>query len=151
MVSRQYEIIPVLGASVISVFLTISVGIVPSETLAQGTNATNATSSANATSSSGGGQTTVVMPLGSSAATSGAGYEPPEVTVSPGATVIWNNKDNALHTATSGDSPTPDGKFDSGIVGANQQSKPVTMPTESGEYKYFCTLHPFLQGTVIVQ
>jgi plastocyanin len=139
----------------ISVILTISfVGIMPSETLAQGTNATNAinvTSTANATSAGAGGQTSVVMPLGSSAATGGAGYEPPEITVSPGVTVVWNNKDNALHTATSGESPTPDGKFDSGIVGANQQSKLVTMPTEPGEYKYFCTLHPFLQGTVIVQ
>jgi plastocyanin len=135
---------------VISVFLTISfVGIVPSETLAQGTNATNTTGSANATSAAGGGQTTVVMPLGSSAATSGAGYEPPEV--SPGATVVWDNQDNALHTATSGESLTPDGNFDSGIVGANQPSKQVTMPTQPGEYKYFCTLHPFLQGTVIVQ
>jgi plastocyanin len=155
MVSRQYEMIAILGASMISVILTISlVGIMPSETLAQGTNATNATnatSTANATSAGAGGQTSVVMPLGSSAATGGAGYEPPEVTVSPGATVVWDNKDNALHTATSGESPTPDGKFDSGIVGANQQSKPVTMPTEPGEYKYFCTLHPFLQGTVTVQ
>ena len=151
MVSRQYEI-AILGASMISVILTISfVGIMPSEILAQGTNDTNNTGSANATSAAGGGETTVVMPLGSSAATSGAGYEPPEVTVSPGATVMWDNKDNALHTATSGESPTPDGKFDSGIVGANQQSKPVTMPTEPGEYKYFCTLHPFLQGTIIVQ
>lgn len=151
MVSRQYEI-AILGASMISVILTISfVGIMPSEILAQGTNDTNTTGSANATSAAGGGETTVVMPLGSSAATSGAGYEPPEVTVSPGATVMWDNKDNALHTATSGESPTPDGKFDSGIVGANQQSKPVTMPTEPGEYKYFCTLHPFLQGTIIVQ
>ena len=146
--------IPVLGASMLSVLLTISfVGMVPPEILAQGTNATNATN-ANATTnatSAAGGETTVVMPLGSSAATSGAGYEPPEITVSPGATLMWDNKDNALHTATSGESPTPDGKFDSGIVGANQQSKPVTMPTEPGEYKYFCTLHPFLQGTVIVQ
>jgi plastocyanin len=154
MVSRQYEMITILGASIISVILTISfVGIMPSETLAQGTNATNATnatSMANATSAAG-EETTVVMPLGSSAATSGAGYEPPEITVSPGATLMWDNKDNALHTATSGESPTPDGKFDSGIIGANQQSKPVTMPTEPGEYKYFCTLHPFLQGTVIVQ
>jgi plastocyanin len=154
MVSRQYEMITILGASIISVILTISfVGIMPSETLAQGTNATNATnatSMANATSAAG-GETTVVMPLGSSAATSGAGYEPPEITVSPGATLMWDNKDNALHTATSGESPTPDGKFDSGIIGANQQSKPVTMPTEPGEYKYFCTLHPFLVGTVTVQ
>jgi len=151
--SRQYETVSiVLGAIVISVLLTVSfLGISPSETLAQGTNATNATGAANATSAGGGGETTVVMPLGSSAATSGAGYEPPTVTVSPGSSVIWDNRDNALHTATSGESPTPDGKFDSGLIGANQASKPVTMPTEPGDYKYFCTLHPFLVGTITVQ
>jgi len=152
--SRQYETVSiVLGAIVISVLLTVSfLGISPSETLAQGTNATNATGAANATSAGGGGgETTVVMPLGSSAATSGAGFEPPTVTVSPGGSVIWDNQDNALHTATSGESPTPDGKFDSGLIGANQASKPVTMPTEPGDYKYFCTLHPFLVGTITVQ
>ena len=133
-----------LMASMIFVLLAVSVvGMSPSEALAQGTNATGA--------SEGSSQTTVVMPLGSSGATSGAGYEPPEVTVSPGATVTWDNQDNALHTATSGQSPTPDGKFDSGIVGANQESEPITMPTEPGEYTYFCTLHPFLVGTVTVQ
>jgi plastocyanin len=153
MISRQYETVSiVLGASMISVLLTVSfLGISPSETLAQGTNATNATGAANATSAGGGGETTVVMPLGSSASTSGAGYEPPTATVSPGGSVIWDNQDNALHTATSGESPTPDGKFDSGLIGANQASKPVTMPAEPGEYKYFCTLHPFLVGTVTVQ
>ena len=153
MMSRQYETVSiVLGAIVISVLLTVSfLGISPSETLAQGTNAANATGAANATSAGGGGETTVVMPLGSSAATSGAGYEPPTVTVSPGSSVIWDNRDNALHTATSGESPTPDGKFDSGLIGANQASKPVTMPTEPGDYKYFCTLHPFLVGTITVQ
>ena len=153
MMSRQYETVSiVLGASMLSVLLAITfVGIGPSETLAQETNTTNATGAANATSAGGGGQTTVVMPLGSSAATSGAGYEPPTVTVSPGGSVIWDNQDNALHTATSGESPTPDGKFDSGLIGANQASKPVTMPAEPGEYKYFCTLHPFLVGTVTVQ
>ena len=61
-----------------------------------------------------------------------------------GGTVIWDNQDNALHTATSGnpDTATPDDKFDTGLVGANQQSKPVTMPTEPGDYTYFCQ-HPF--------
>ena len=89
------------------------------------------------------------MPLGSSSSTGGQGYQPDQITVSPGATVMWDNQDNALHTATSGnpDTATPDGKFDTGIIGANQQSKPVTMPTEPGDYVYFCTLHPFLVGT----
>jgi plastocyanin len=135
-------------ASMIFVLLAVSlVSLSPSETLAQGTNATNATN----TTSAAGGQTTIVMPLGSSAPSSGLGYEPHEATVSPGATVIWDNQDNALHTATSGKSPNPDGKFDTSYVAANQQSKPITMPTEPGEYPYFCTLHPFLTGTVVVQ
>jgi plastocyanin len=150
---RQFEMSMIMGASLISVLMTVSIlGMSPSETIAQGTNATNATGAANATGTAGGGgETTVVMPLGSSAATGGAGFEPAAITVSPGGTVIWDNQDNALHTATSGESPTPDGKFDSGLLGANQESKPVTMPTEPGEYKYFCTLHPFLVGTVTVQ
>jgi plastocyanin len=150
---RQFEMSMIMGASLISVLMTVSIlGMSPSETIAQGTNATNATGAANATGTAGGGgETTVVMPLGSSAATGSAGFEPAAITVSPGGTVIWDNQDNALHTATSGESPTPDGKFDSGLLGANQESKPVTMPTEPGEYKYFCTLHPFLVGTVTVQ
>ena len=142
----------------IFVLLVVSfIGAGPPETIAQGTNATNATnatSAANATSTAGGGnQTIVVMPLGSSSSTGGQGYQPDQTTVSPSATVMWDNQDNALHTATSGnpDTATPDGKFDTGIVGANQQSKPVTMPTEPGDYVYYCTLHPFLVGTVTVQ
>src|ERR687897_870230 len=137
-----------LGTSLIFAILVISfVGMGPSETLAQETNASNATSAAD------GGQNTVVMPLGSSSATGGQGYEPDQITVSPGSSVTWDNQDNALHTATSGnpDTATPDGKFDTGIVGANQQSKPVTMPTQPGDYIYFCTLHPFLVGTATVQ
>jgi plastocyanin len=130
------------------------VGVSTTETFAQGTNATNATTAgaANATgASAAGGQTTIVMPLGSSAPNSNLGYEPREATISPGATVIWDNQDNALHTATSGQSPNPDGKFDTSYVAAGQSSKPVTMPTQPGEYPYFCTLHPFLTGTVVVQ
>jgi cytochrome c oxidase subunit 2 len=159
MVSKEQDIpfIAIGTASMIFVLLAISlVSTSPSETFAQGTNATNATNAtsnaANVTgASAAGGQTTIVMPLGSSTPNSGLAYEPRQATVSPGATVIWNNQDNALHTATSGKSPNPDGKFDTSYVAANQQSKPVTMPTEPGEYPYFCTLHPFLTGTVVVQ
>jgi len=154
--SRQYKMNwIVMGTTMISILMGMSfVGLVPSETLAQASNATTATGDTNATSAGGGGgENTVVMPLGSSAATSGEGYEPATITVSPGATVVWDNQDNALHTATSGnpDTATPDGKFDTGLVGANQPSKPVTMPSEPGEITYFCTLHPFLVGTVTVQ
>ncbi|MDQ4012764.1 MAG: cupredoxin domain-containing protein [Thermoproteota archaeon] len=154
MVSRHY------GTALLNIGVTFAllailfVGIGPSAILAQGTNASNVTATSNVTGTAGdGGQNTVVMPLGSSSATGGQGYEPDQITVSPGTSVTWDNQDNALHTATSGnpDTATPDGKFDTGIVGANQQSKPVTMPTQPGDYIYFCTLHPFLVGTVTVR
>ena len=141
--------------SVMFLVLTISfVMIGPAETIAQGTNATNATNaSSTAAGGEAGGQTTVVMPAGSVDPNSQIGYDPDPVTVAPGSTVVWDNQDNALHTATSGDPTTavPDGNFDSGMVGAMTQSQPITMPSEPGEYAYFCTLHPYLTGTVTVQ
>jgi plastocyanin len=134
MISTKHDLhlVAIGTTSMILVLSVVSfVGVSTTETFAQGTNATNATTAgaANATgASAAGSQTTVVMPLGSS-----------------------DNQDNALHTATSGQSPNPDGKFDTSYVAANQQSKPVTVPTEPGQYPYFCTLHPFLTGTVVVQ
>jgi plastocyanin len=136
--------------SMIFVLLAILfIGTSHSEIFAQGTNATNAIGAGGGQ----GDQVTVVMPAGSAGAIGGGGYEPDTVTVPPGSTIIWDNQDNALHTATSGDPETAvtDDKFDSGYVAANQQSKPITMPTEPGEYTYFCTLHPFLVGAVVVQ
>lgn len=97
------------------------------------------------------------MPLGSSEGSVqtgyGLGYDPYAITVSPGDKVIWDNQDTVVHTATSGNPLTvrPDGKFDTGFVGANQTSKPITMPTQPGEYRYFCTVHPFLSGSIIVR
>jgi plastocyanin len=151
--NRYRKAVKKMEYNVIFVILAIFFVIVgPSEALAQGTNETNAT---NATGTSGAqvGQTTVVMPAGSLDPNSGIGYDPDPVTVSPGAVIVWDNQDNALHTATSGDPATavPDGLFDTGMVGAMTQSQPVTMPTEPGEYAYFCTLHPYLAGTVIVE
>ena len=44
-------------------------------------------------------------------------YIPAEVTISAGATVIWENTDNAAHLATSGTPDGgPDGIFDSGMI-----------------------------------
>ena len=136
--------------SVLFAVLAISFIVIgPTDTIAQDTNTTNATGA----SGGQGGQTTVVMPAGSLDPNSGVGYDPDPVTVSPSSTIVWDNQDNALHTATSGsgETATPDGVFDTGMVGANTQSQPITMPAEPGEYPYFCVLHPYLTGTVIVE
>jgi cytochrome c oxidase subunit 2 len=157
MISLNHDgkVVKKMGCSVIFVVLAVSFatgGL--SEGLAQDTNATTANAT-NVTGASGGqgGQTTVVMPAGSLDPNTGIGYDPDPVTVASGAVIVWDNQDNALHTATSGDPTTavPDGLFDSGLVGARTQSQPITMPSEPGEYSYFCTLHPYLTGTVIVE
>jgi plastocyanin len=95
----------------------------------------------------------VVIPFGSSSSFGGLGFEPLYIGISPGATVIWDNQDNGTHTATSGnhDTETPSGKFDTGLISANQKSKLVTMPTEPRAYSYFCILHPHHFATIIVE
>ena len=76
-------------------------------------------------------------------------FIPSTVTIHPGGTVTWENTDNAAHTATSG-SPTdgPDGVWDSSLMMVNG-SYSVTLDDE-GTYPYFCMVHPWMQGTVIV-
>jgi len=77
-------------------------------------------------------------------------FIPAEVTIDVGGTVTWSNDDSAAHTVTSGTAGDgPDGNFDSSLFMAG-----TTFPwtaTEAGEYPYFCMVHPWMIGTVIVQ
>lgn len=112
------------------------------------TNASNAniSSSSNTTTAA----STISIAKGSQNADNNQFYVPPEVTVKAGNTLTWKNDDTAIHTATSGKDATPDGKFDTSLISPGQSSKPQTMPTEPGQYSYFCTLHPWMTGKVIV-
>ena len=63
--------------------------------------------------------------------------------------VIWQNADTAVHTVTSGTPDEgPDGIFDSGMIGPGKQFP--RMFTEKGHYPYYCVVHPWMTGTVIV-
>jgi plastocyanin len=73
-----------------------------------------------------------------------------ETVVKAGETVTWKNDDTGIHTATSGKDASPDGRFDTSLVSPGQGSKPITMPNEPGQYPYFCTLHPWMEGTITV-
>ena len=77
-------------------------------------------------------------------------FVPSTVVITAGGTVTWENTDNAAHTATSG-SPAdgPDGVWDSSLMMVNG-SYSVTLADE-GTYPYFCMVHPWMQGTVIVE
>ena len=76
-------------------------------------------------------------------------YIPSEIFIEKGEQVIWVNEDSAFHSVTSGfyDSPTP--LFDSGHLDPFE-TYTVTFD-ESGIFDYFCTLHPWMMGQVIVE
>jgi len=77
-------------------------------------------------------------------------FVPSTVVITAGGTVTWENTDNAAHTATSGSpSDGPDGVWDSSLMMVNG-SYSVTLDDE-GTYPYFCMVHPWMQGTVIVE
>lgn len=93
---------------------------------------------------------TVSMAKGSQSADNPEFYVPGKTTVKAGETVTWKNDDTAIHTATSGKDATPDGKFDTSLVSPGQSSKPIAIPNEPGQYPYFCTLHPWMIGTITI-
>ena len=76
-------------------------------------------------------------------------YIPFGVKIDVGDEVIWTNEDMAFHTVTSGNPVDgPDELFDSGMFKTDEQFSHKF--EESGNFDYFCTLHPWMQGTVVV-
>jgi len=81
-------------------------------------------------------------------------YTPNITTVDVGHIITMTNTDEAgVHTFTSGTvdgfAASPDGTFDTGILMAGD-SFDYNADTV-GEFPYFCTLHVWMQGTLIVQ
>lgn len=70
-------------------------------------------------------------------------YAPAVVRIKPGETVEWINDDNDAHTV---DSTTK--AFDSG--GLDQNDTFTHAFTSAGSFAYFCSLHPYMKGVVIV-
>jgi plastocyanin len=103
----------------------------------------------NATSGSGGNSVTIVP--GASTPSNGKFFDPATLNVSTGASVTWTNGDTTLHTVTSG---TPEGgaasgaEFDSSYIGAGKTFEHTF--ASAGTFDYYCTLHPFMTGKVVV-
>jgi len=76
-------------------------------------------------------------------------YSPSELTTLVGSNVTWLNDSVVIHTVTSGSFlEGPDGVFDSSIIMSGDTFSHTF--TEAGNYQYFCTIHPWMTGTVIV-
>jgi len=99
-------------------------------------------------------EVTIVPAAGSSAPgceeTAAGCYMPSTATVDVGGLVIMSNTDSAAHTFTAG-SPAdgPSGEFDTGLLMAASLFE--YYPDAVGEIPYFCTIHPWMQGLIIVQ
>lgn len=64
-------------------------------------------------------------------------------------TVRWENADTSVHTIVSGAvKEGPDGLFESDIIVPGQSFS--YQFTEVGDFEYFCSLHPWMTGTVTV-
>lgn len=88
-------------------------------------------------------------------------FDPSQIFVTVGDTITWYNDDREGHTVTSGESSgrfgwmdnkdlgKPDGIFDSErfMPGESWSYK----FEESGTFSYFCTIHPWMEGIVIVE
>jgi plastocyanin len=93
---------------------------------------------------------TISIVSGSSLPSNREFYVPKTVETTVGSMINWKNEDFGPHTVTSGDATTgKTGVFDSNIM--QKGSTFSFLFDKVGEYDYFCTLHPFMTGRVIVK
>lgn len=101
------------------------------------------------TAGSGGGMPSPAAPAPSSTGTSVAiknlAFTPGTLTVPAGTTVTWTNADEEPHTVSADNGgPFHSSPLDTGGVFRYTFAKP-------GTYTYYCTIHPFMHGTVVVR
>ena len=76
-------------------------------------------------------------------------FIPSPVTIPVGGTVTWENNDTAAHTSTAGSATEgPSGVFDSSLIMAGSSFSHTF--DSAGTFDYFCMVHPWMSGSVIV-
>jgi plastocyanin len=71
-------------------------------------------------------------------------FSPRTVEIRVGERVTWTNRDSVEHTATA-----RNGSFDTGLLGEGE-SRSIRFNV-AGTYRYVCTPHPSMTGTVVVR
>ncbi len=81
-------------------------------------------------------------------------YDPDELTASAGAEVTVVNQDTVLHSATSGTGPQdPESaqQFDTSLINAGESATLSLAQVTPGQYDYYCMVHPYMTGKIVVQ
>ena len=77
-------------------------------------------------------------------------FIPNPVTINVGGIVTWENNDTAAHTSTAGSATEgPSGVFDSSLIMAGSSFSHTF--DSAGTYDYFCMVHPWMAGSVVVE
>jgi nitrite reductase (NO-forming) len=116
-------------------------------TMMSGNMSGNSTMGGNQTTTSG---PTVIISPGSSSPSNAKFFDPPKLTVSKGTTVTWKNGDSTMHTVTSGSAQGGESGtvFDSSYLTGGKTFQ--WTPNSTGTFDYYCTLHPYMKGQVVV-
>lgn len=92
----------------------------------------------------------VIISPGSSSPSNAKFFDPLILNVPLGTTVIWKNLDSTLHTVTS--ASAEGGKsgtiFDSSYLTGGKKFQHTF--SSAGTFDYYCTLHPYMKGQVVV-
>jgi plastocyanin len=80
-------------------------------------------------------------------------YDPDPANIAVGTTVTWINDDATLHTVVSGNPQTTGETADFGSSSTFlSKGKTISHTFETaGTFDYYCTLHPFMLGQVVVK
>jgi plastocyanin len=75
-------------------------------------------------------------------------FNPADLTISAGDSVVWENQGSVTHTASRDDAPA----FDTGKISPGSSSAPSQFNAASGDaLKYFCRPHKaMMKGTITV-
>ncbi len=107
----------------------------------------------NQTGTAAGPSVTLNIPEGASVQGNPA-YEPDPLTITAGDAVEVSNQDTVPHTVTSGTGPEDaesGSQFDTSIIDAGATAQVDTASLAAGDYPYYCSVHPYMLGTMTVQ
>ena len=81
-------------------------------------------------------------------------YKPDQLTVKKGNTILVDNADSMPHTVTNGKgaSDATSGKlFDTSIINGGEFKVLETTNVDAGAHPFYCTVHPYMTGTLTVE
>jgi plastocyanin len=81
-------------------------------------------------------------------------YDPDELTAAAGSDITVTNQDTVPHTVTSGTSPQDPNSaqsFDTRLINGGESATLSLAQVAAGQYDYYCMVHPYMTGKLVVQ